>query len=263
MAAAYDCHVHTKYLKCANETMNVPEILAECARLGVTCLGIADHLNSFDKAPLHKLIKRDLGEADPPFEVFFGVELNFMACDGEFAFNAELKEEYGFQFAIGGIHGTYCAEYDLRKIIDVQHRHHLRTCENPLVDVLVHPYWFGKGEFDRNEWPWFDSVTVVAEAYARELGQVAKETGTAVEINSCANLVNPANPDGYVAEYADYMAAIAAEGPMLAVGSDAHDISQLAHVSAAWQMVERLGLPDERIWRPSGTPFVGRKPGDG
>jgi len=258
VALHYDFHIHTHYLKCANGTMTVPAILQECKRAGVDCLGIADHLNTLDKLPLHTLIRRDLVESEPPLDVYFGVELNFMACDGDFAFNEDVKEELGFQFAIGGIHGTYLEEYDLKKLIDIQHRHHLRTCEHPLVDVLVHPYWFGKGEFDRNAWPWFDSVKAVPEAYAIELGQVARETGTAVEINADANLICANNPPGYMDEYVDYLAVIAAQGCLFSVGSDAHDIAKLQTVSLAWDVVDRLGLGPERIWRPAGAPLVAR-----
>ena len=257
MRPTYDLHVHTHYLKCANQTMAVPAILEECGRVGVTCLGITDHLNTLDKLPLHELIRSDLAQAAPPMPVYFGVELNFLGRDGRFAFSAEVKDKLGFQFAIGGIHGTYLEEYDLRKIIDVQHRHHLKTCEDPLVDVLVHPYWFGKQEFDQKGWPWFDSVRAVPPSYTGELGQVARATGTAIEINAEANLVNGANRPGYLDEYAEYLAILADEGCAFSVGSDAHDRSHLAAIASTWDMVERLGLGPERIGRPQGKPFAG------
>jgi histidinol phosphatase-like PHP family hydrolase len=255
METRFDVHMHTAYLKCANQTMTIPAIFRECARLGVTRLGITDHLNTLDKLPLHELIRRDIEATETAVDVYFGVELNYMGCDGAFAFNAEVKQRLGFQFAIGGIHGTYLKEYDLRKLVDIQHRHHLKTCQDPLVDVLVHPYWFGKGEFTQRGWPWFDSLKAVPEAYARELGQVARETGTAIEINAQANLLNAENPASYLDEYADYLAAVAAEGCLFSTGSDAHDVGHLAGIQAAWDMVKRLGLPPERLWSPAGKPF--------
>ncbi len=255
MDTRFDFHIHTTYLRCANETMTIPAILAEGARLGVTRLGVTDHLNTLDKMPLHALIRRDLEATEPPMDVYLGVELNYLGRDGAFAFSPEVKETLGVQFAIGGIHATYLDSYDPRALIDVQHRHHLKTCQDPLVDVLVHPYWFSRGEFTRREWPWFDSIRAVPESYARELGQVARETGTAIEINACANLCCPNNPAGYVDEYADYLAAVAAEGCLFSVGSDAHDIRQLAEIQRAWDMVRRLGLGPERLWAPSGKPF--------
>jgi histidinol phosphatase-like PHP family hydrolase len=253
-----DFHIHTKYLGCANATMEIPAIVQECQRLGVRQLGITDHLNSLDKLDRHQLIKQEIESLTPGVDVYLGVELNFDAADGAFAFSAEIKEQYGFQFAIGGIHGTYLDTYDLGKIVDVQHRHHLKTCRDPLVDVLVHPYWFGKGEFDRKGWPWFDSLQAVPESYARELGQTAKETGTAIEINAGANLRNSTYSDTYVKEYIAYLAIIADEGPCFALGSDAHDIHRLGEIQAAWQVVEQLNLAADRIWLPKCQPMVVR-----
>lgn len=251
-----DFHIHTKYLGCANETMEVADIVRECERLGVTALGITDHLNRPDQIELHNAIREDIQKLETNIDVWFGVELNFTGPDGGFVYSKEIKERIGFQFAIGGIHGTYLDEYDLKRIVEIQHRHHLRTCEDPMVEVLVHPYWFGKGEFDRQGWPWFDSMKAVPEALARELGQASKETGTAIEINACANLVNPAYGEQYVEEYFDYLSIIAEEGATFAIGSDAHRIERLAAIEPAWKMADRLGLADNRIWRPTCAPVI-------
>lgn len=249
-APRWDFHIHTKYLKCANETMEVPAIIRECERLGVTRLGITDHLNTPDKLELHRFIRDDIAALETEVEVFFGVELNYMACDGEFAFNPEMKEEMGFQFAIGGIHSAYSDEYDLKKIVDIQHRHHLKVCNDPLVDVLVHPYWFGKGEYDNGGWPWFDSMEAVPESYARELGQAAKATGTAIEINGSAVMASPVHSERFFKEYLDYLAIIAEQGACFSVGSDAHDIGKLESIQSCWRAVEQLGLETDRIWHP-------------
>jgi len=253
----YDFHIHTKYLKCANSTMEVPAIVQESKRLGVTALGITDHLNTLDKVDLHTLILQDIQTLEESgIDIYFGVELNFTGYDQGFAFNQEIKEKYGFQFAIGGIHSTYLDEYDIVKLVDIQHQHHLKTCLDPLVQVLVHPYWFGKHSFESKGWPWFDSMKVVPESCIRELGQASKETGTAIEINGKANLRNPAYSQQYVEEYFEFLAILAQEGATFSCGSDAHDISHLAAVQDSWYMAERLGLPPERIWAPSGKPVA-------
>ncbi len=253
----WDFHIHTKYLGCANETMEVSAIVRECERLGMTAIGITDHLNRPDQIELHNAIREDIEKLETDIDVWFGVELNFTACDGGFVYDEEIRERIVFQFAIGGIHGTYLDEYDLKKIVDIQHRHHLKTCEDPLVGVLVHPYWFGKGEFDNKNWPWFDSMKAVPESYARELGQAARETATAIEINACANLDSPNYSDAYVEEYFEYLSIMAEEGATFAVGSDAHRIERLAAIEAAWKMIARLGLAEDRIWRPACEPMIG------
>ena len=235
--------------------MEVPAIVRECERLGVTSLGITDHLNSLDKLELHVPIKKDVDALDTEIAVYFGVELNFLTADGGFACSAEIKEQYGFQFAIGGIHGTYLDTYDLKRIVDIPHRHHLNTCRDPLVDVLVHPYWFGKGEFDKKGWPWFDSLRAVPESYARELGQTAKETGTAIEINAGSNLANQDHSDRYVKECIAFLSVVAEEGACFALGSDAHDIGRLKDIRTAWQVAEQLHLTTDRIWLPKCPPM--------
>ena len=251
-----DFHIHTKYLGCANDTMGVESILKECRRLGATQVGITDHLDSLDKLHLHLPIRRDIESLNPDVDVYFGVELNFVAADAGFVFDAEIKQQLGFQFAIGGIHNTYLGTYDLKKLVDVQHRHHLKTCRDSLVDVLVHPYWFSKGEFDRQGWPWFDSMQSVPEGYARELGQTAKETGTAIEINATANLENPAYGDRYVEEYTAFLSVIAGEGGCFSLGSDAHDIGRLQTIRTAWRVAAQTNLSADRIWRPHSAPMV-------
>jgi len=255
----YDFHIHTKYLGCANGTMEVGAILKECERLGVGWLGISDHLNSLDKLELHLPIRRDIEQLKTPVQVYFGVELNFTGCDKSFAFSREIKEEYGFQFAIGGIHSAYMEQYDPKKLVEIQHRHHLATCRDPLVDVLVHPYWFSKSEFTRPGWTWFNSMKLVPDHYTRELGQVARETGTAIEINGAAILKSGEFSQEFKEEYFDFLSILAGEGATFSVGSDAHDVGHLATIQDCWHMVERLQLPPDRIWRPKVKPMIGGK----
>ncbi len=239
--------------------MKVRSIVAKCASLGVTKLGITDHLDTLSTLPLHRRIRRDVEalvtgtDADSDIDVYFGVELNFLQADGGFAYSEQVRDELGFQFAIAGIHSTYLQKYDVEKLVAIQHRHHIRTCEDPLVQVLVHPYWFDKGEFDTRGFPWFDSMKAVPESMTRELGAAARETGTAVEINACANLL-----DGQFSEsYVEYLAILESEGVRFAAGSDAHGIDSLQMIESAWAVMERLGLSEDRIWRPAGPPLAG------
>lgn len=245
-----DYHMHTKYLKCADDTMEIEAIVQECIRLGVTSIAITDHLNTLDKVVLHKLIKEDIEKINADIEIFFGAELNFTGCDEGFVFNEEIKEQYGFQFANGGIHGTYLEKYDLKELVDIQHRHHLKTCRDPLVDVLVHPYWFNSNEFKKKGFPWFNTMKAVPETFTRELGQAARETGTAIEINADAIFIKKEYSEDFKKEYIDYLAILAEEGVQFALGSDAHTITSLKEITAAWDVVEKLGLSEDRIWKP-------------
>ena len=75
----------------------------------------------------------------------------------------------------------------------------------------------------------------------------------------CANLDSPNYSDAYVEEYFEYLSILAEEGATFAVGSDAHRIERLAAIEAAWKMADRLGLTEDRIWRPACEPMIGGK----
>ena len=255
-APRFDFHIHTRHLGCANGTMETAAIVGECERLGLTAIALTDHLNRRDQAPLHELIRKEIAELDPRLAIYFGVELNYLECDGEFACDEELMRSSGWQFAIGGIHSTYLGDWDPGRIVDIQHRHHLKTCRDPLVDVLVHPYWYGSGEFARNGWTLFDSMEHVPASYARELGRVARETGTAIEINACA-VLDPKRGERWVRSYVDYLRIVAGEGPLFSLASDAHDIGALRNISWAQEAARELGLTAERIWAPDCPPLRG------
>ena len=252
----FDFHIHTAYLGCANETMQVDAIAEQCIALGVTAIGITDHLNSLEKLPPHLNIRHDIESLQPGIEVYFGVELNFLECDGGFAFSEAIKKETGFQFVIGGIHSTYLEQYDVKKAVDIQHRHHLKACRDPLVDVLVHPYWFPRREIEKEGLSINETIKAVPESYARELGQVARETGTAIEINAMANLNTFRYDEEYIQRYIDYLRIVAEEGPQFSTASDAHDIKHLASVAGTWKVVEELELAENQIWHPPGEPLI-------
>jgi len=256
-----DFHIHTKYLGCGNHTLEVPAILLECHRVGVRHIAITDHLNVLDQLPKHKPIREDI-LALRQTNVYFGVELNYQGLDRPFAFSEEIKEQHGFQFAIGGIHETYLQSYDPKKLAEIQQRHHLRTCEDPLVDVLVHPYWFWKPEFTKHGWPWLETMKIVPESYVRELGQASRDTGTAIEINAMAILECPDYSAEFKKTYEEYLAVLVEQGAIFSFASDAHDISQLAAVRSSWAVAERLGLKDDQVWRPKCKPMLGPDAGD-
>ena len=254
MTARFDFHIHTKYIGCADETMVVPDILAECRRVGCEAIGIADHLNVPEQIPVHKPILADILALETDIPIYFGAELNFTAEGGPFTLTEEIKGEIGFQYAIAGVHDTYLDEWDQDKAVEIQHRHHLLVCENPIADVLVHPWWWKTHEFKVKNFPPLPSASAVPEALTRELAQAARDTNTAIEINAGANLVRL--PAGHAEAYFDYLSILAGEGVTFALGSDAHNIGQLVDSQVVWDFVDRLGLGEDRIWRPACQPIM-------
>jgi len=253
-----DFHIHNKYGGCAYESMDIAAIAVECEKQGLETIAMTDHINKPGDEEKHVKMLEEVGALETSLDVYFGCEVNFTGKDAGFAMSAEIKEKYGFQFIIGGIHSLYLDAYDEKEFIDIQHRHHLKTCADPLVDVLVHPYWIWLVELGDINGPDFESLDIVPEAYRRELAQTARDTGTAIEINANACIANDWFSDRWKADYEEYVALLFEEGASFSVGSDAHDIPELGKIHACWDLVEKLGIPEDRIWLPPMAPVKKR-----
>ncbi|MGQ9663210.1 MAG: PHP domain-containing protein [Kiritimatiellia bacterium] len=250
-----DYHIHTHYLGCGNSTMSLEPIVSECERHDIRSIAITDHLNELKFLEKHRPIREDIARlTNPNVEVYFGVELNFLP-DGTFPYSEEIAEKMGFQFAIGGPHETFLDHWDPKNFVARQHEKHLITCENPLISVLVHPWWFARQEFNRKRFPWLTDMKFLPRSVISELGHAARETNTAIEINACAIFANPAYSFAFKAQYVEYLAALADEGVLFALSSDAHDIAQLAAIPLAEAASREAGIPPERIWHPAMKPL--------
>lgn len=253
MGSSYDFHIHTHHLKCANDTMQVPDILARCAALGLETIAITDHLNAPQFLPKHLLIKEELAAAESDLEIYFGVEVNVIDSQtGAVSIDQAQFDEAGFEVVIGGVHSSYHQEPQPRSIIDLQQKLMLAVVANPLVDVLVHPWWFGRREFEPGgPMEWFTSMDAIPEGYARELGEAAVAHNTAIEANWAAIWANSTYPDRFKEQYTEYIVTIADTGAKISIGSDAHDISKLDGVHPAADLLASRGITGDRLWRPA------------
>lgn len=255
----YDFHTHTAHVGCANQTMTVPAILARAAQLGVTALGISDHLDKPEKVPAHRAILADLKAADTPIDLYMGAELNYLALDGGFFADEAMKEELGIQYVNAGPHHWWIESYDFDKLVAIHHRHHLKTCAHPMVDAIVHPYFFHTVRWGEWGWPHFDADCVrrIPRSFAVELGQAARDSGTAVEINGTSALafMGGQQKNEWEQAYFEFMSIVAEQGATFSTGSDAHDVSNLENVATCWAFLERLGIGEDRVFRPDCTPI--------
>jgi len=251
-----DLHIHTARIGCANETMTVPALLERCEHEGITTIAITDHLNTPDQLPTHLQIKEDLRACEGPVKITWGVEVNVIDKDtGAVSINEQQIEEAGFEFVIGGPHGTYFSEPDAKGIIDLQHRLMMAVVQNPLIDVLVHPWWFGRGEFENGTLAWLTDLQQVPEEHIDELAEAAVTTGTAIEMNGSAIITNASYGPEFQEDYKRYFRDLYERGVSFTVASDAHDINTIVQAKLAAQYLDEIGVPDERIVVPPPSDF--------
>ncbi len=255
MAPRYDFHIHTAFSTCADQEMSLTDLIAGCEKLGFVKIGITDHYYGADKLDRQCAVLEEIRALSTPVEVYFGVEAGFGYKLGRHPLSREEQAEHGFQYAIGTHHSSYIkGEYDLEKIVATHHEYHLKTVQDPSIDVLGHPWRFLKPEFERAGWPWLNSMKPVPESMSRELARAAVENGKAIEINTTSNLTSLKQPESYYREYEEYIALLNEEGVTFSLASDTHQVSELETMLVAWEVAERIGIPDGRIWSPSCAP---------
>jgi len=252
MTARYDLHIHTTYLKCANESMTVPAILQRCEGLGLQTIAITDHLNAPEFLPKHELIKQDLAQINSQMKIYFGVEVNVINKDtGAVSIDREQLAQGGFETVIGGPHTSYFSEPDKSAIIDLQHRLMLQVIANPLVDVLVHPWWFGAGEFKPGgPMEWLTDMGQIPDWHAREIADAALAHGTAIEANHSAFFTAAQYGEAFRESYPHYIASIAQRGVKISISTDAHDIKQLDGIHHMMEVLESVGVTRDQLWTP-------------
>jgi len=261
-----DYHIHTHYVGCANETMTIPAILERCKALGRTSIAITDHRDDDGRRDKNKLIRQELERTDPGgLEVFFGCELNVQSLDGGVVLDEQMKRDEGFEIVIGGSHTTWFAdgEATVPEIIGRQCGVLCKIAANPIIDVLVHPWWFGGAQFEAQLKEGFRSLDMVPDEWTRKLADICGEHDTAIELNTSAILTNKAYPELLRASYKDYVARFVELGCSISLGSDAHDISTLDTVTVGEKLLDEIGIPEEQIWRPRvEAKLVGSRLGD-
>jgi len=251
MRRGLDYHIHTFYQRCGNETLTLPNILRRAEQRGLTSIAITDHLNRLEQLPAFRQIRQDIEELETPLEVHFGVELNFDACDGNFAYSREIHEDYGFKVVIGGIHSTYTDSQDMDEVLAIQHRHFMRTLQDPLLDVLVHPFWFPRSQVDQRspEW-WEDFIARISDDYIEQWAQASAANRCAIELNASAIFYYDAMSPAFIANYIEMVARLSEAGALFSVGSDAHDLRQLGYTDYVEGLLDGLQIPEPQRWRP-------------
>jgi len=253
-----DYHIHTHYLGCANATMQVEAIIRKAEALGLRSIAITDHLNTLDRLPDHVKIRDELVAFDTPIEVYFGCELNILDLDAALPYSNQVAREMGFELAIAGVHGTWLdpAEATREAVLARQTDLLIKLAASPLVDVVVHPWWFGRKDYEGVLAPWLTDMSAVPKEMTRDLVQAATGNGVAIEVNACANFLPDYFPETLKSSYADYVALLYEYGATLSIASDAHDIARLGSTTVVEDVLEALGVPDDRIYHPALPPRI-------
>ena len=218
-----DLHVHTDWSGDGRSTLD--EMLSATLERGHEYVAITDHAENLAINGLSRervLEERDaIAEARkryPELSILHGAELN-IAPDGSVDYDAEFLEV--FDFTVASIHSYF----DLSK--EAQTQRLMAAIANPSVNVIGHPSGRKIGSRPGVR---FD-IEAVAEAAAIH--------GTALEINSHLQRLDLSSTN--------LRQAVAVDGVMFAVSTDAHHTSELANDVWGMAQARKGGVPISRI----------------
>jgi putative hydrolase len=216
-----DCHTHT--ILSGHAFGTIRELAVEAAARGLKILGTTEHGPGIP-GTCNPILFRNFVDAPRVLygvEMLYGSETNVLNS-GEV--DLDQRHLNCLDYAIAGIHGL-CYE----DVGAVRNTDNVISCmKNPKVKFISHP--------DADTYP-MDYVALV---------QGAKEYGCALELNN-SSLRKPKLRPGCIKNYEIMLPLCVEYGVDIIVNTDSHDADQVGDFALAQTMLERLGIPDDRI----------------
>ena len=242
MKITADYHIHTCYSGHSAPDQTPERIRAHAATAGLTHIGILEHVNSREESARLYRIREEV-EALPPGgpEILLGVELNPDTRTLLTAIDRSDVADIGLDYVLLGLHWRLtreiCAVDSLRFRCELE----LLAASLPWVDILAHPFWEYAPEVRLlGAEPWRDLASL-DPGWVREFARTCRRAGTAVEMNGA---MFTGRPPEFLRGYKAFFAALAGEGVLLSIGSDAHHPTEFARHQTLQQVVDELGLTD-------------------
>ncbi len=231
-----DWEIHATAYRGQDERMTVVGIVTRCGELGLTHIGIMDHLapeRGWPAEGLRKVFADFEGLQVPSgMRVYRGAEVD-ITQQGCLPGLPELREELGLDYVIGSVHvsrreGATDQEY-VRRQFDLM----MQVLREPgPIDILGHP-WGGR------------LVGQVPQDMLSALLQAAAAQGVGVEVSA-----------QFGAERADLHLLVKralAEGAGLAPASDAHAYEHLGDTVELQPVLTEAGARTDDLWFPRST----------
>jgi histidinol phosphatase-like PHP family hydrolase len=234
--------------------MTFDNIMAEATKLGIDVVAITDHLmRPKDIANLRKTgrLIREFRDKNSVDNIIFGVEVCEIDHNGKTLLTKELIDDLGIELVIGGVHETHLGPgIETNHIANRQFVHQSMMMVNPLIEILVHPWWLDKAEFERKHFPWPEDMSFIPIQRTKDLANASKRYGTYIEISTMSGLCNADVSESFRAGYLDYYKLLYEHGALFALGSDAHELSEMRSYDFARRMVAEIGIDENRLYKP-------------
>ncbi len=274
MKIVADWHIHSQN-SCDQACMTLADLVAEADTKGIRDLGLTDHLHTPYNLPDVAKSRAEFLSIGPSPRFHFGIEVSCVSqweleeiargeyqdptyglrsggragCELAIGITAEHIRAYQIEYVVGGTHWPLYVPMERQAVIRDYHRQNMFLATHPLVDIVAHSWWWmGHWQDSNGDYPaepWFDDFGVIPCSMHNEFAAAAAESGTKVEINIGANLLNPHYPERFVAAYLEYLSELQSQGVCLSIGSDCHSAHYDVDFDRAAHMLEGAGIIDD------------------
>ena len=249
-----DTHIHSYRSFVGDGNMTLLNIAERSAELGIDVAAVTDHLMKNEDVEDLVITRNeilDFRSQGHKTSILFGVEVCETAADGSILLDKKLCEDMCFEVVIGGVHETHMPHgASLGDMAVMQHRHHIMMMENPLVEILVHPWWLDKSEFERLSIEWPEDMSFIPEELTVELANASRRTNTYIEISTMSGLCNKDTSPKFKQDLLEYYRLLNREGALFAVGTDTHELSEMTTFSSASDLIKAINISESRMWQP-------------
>lgn len=217
-----DTHIHTSY---SDGHMSIEEVVEYARKLGYKWIGICDHSRSLKVAKglsietLQKKILeiRQVAKKNPDIEILVGAEVDILA-DGTLDYPDDVLEQ--LDLVIAAVHSNF------KQDENTMTERIIRAMKNPNVDIISHP----TGRLLKKRPPYQVNIEKIIAA--------AAETKVALEINAFPERLDL--PDVWCRRAKE-------KGVLLAIGTDAHFLSQMEYMRYGVFVARRGWLTKENV----------------
>jgi putative hydrolase len=244
----YDLHTHSTYSD-GNDSLHDNIHAAEA--MGLSHIALTDHLWT-DKRDWVDEVLEELKD-EPPFgykvKILKGAEAALLDSSGRISLSQEAAAkldivlcDMGWQsLGFSGEASSIPREQIIEKIAQC----FINLCRNPLVDVIAHPFNFGR------------HTEIVIPPREIELDYLLRIADEFVSHNTAFEVMNNAwwwhplmHPGEFTAQYVEIVKLFTERGVRFTISSDAHGIGSIGNLGWSKYVLEAASVPSEQIIDP-------------
>jgi histidinol phosphatase-like PHP family hydrolase len=231
----YDLHMHTTF---SDGKSPLEDVVRSAISNGLDCIALTDHI--FPGSELEWLddYRQAVDKYQDDLLIFVGGEGCILNPEGDISVDAEMRDKLDILLVDFGLHTDKIAKNCTSKeqlLRDIK-RGMISLCENPLVDIVAHPFNFGRIPIPL-------SPADLPDNMLHDIAAKFAETGTVFEIMNTMTFWFPKlSVKQVTAEYLHVVEIFKEHQVRFSVGSDAHSCCGVGNIKWCERMVFAAGI---------------------